>query len=58
MDVTLDRDCMSLEQSLVIGRDELIFLLYYLLLLHSACILLEDTVITFCSYTEVKEVFV
>lgn len=48
--ISLDRDCAPVELSLVIGRGEPIFLLCYLLLLCSARILLEGTVITFFCY--------
>jgi len=43
-------DCTSLGLFLVIRRGEPIFLLYFLLLLHSVCILFEDTVIILFCY--------
>jgi len=45
--ISLDGNGTSFKLSWVIRRGELIFLLCYFLLIHSACILFEGTVITF-----------
>ena len=49
--ISLGRDCIPLGLSQVIGRNEPIFLLYCLLLLCSACIPFEGTVIAFFCHT-------
>jgi len=48
--ISLDRDYASLEQSLVVGRGEKIFLFYYVLWFCSAYFSFEGTVITFFCY--------
>ena len=45
--INLDRYFFPLELLLVVRKSETIFLLYYLLLLHTACIPFEGTVIAF-----------